>query len=70
MRLLAPDGHLLTFSCSYHVGRDRFLSMLVAAAADTGRPMRLDPLFGPPIEHPGPLTVPESGYLKGALLQA
>jgi 23S rRNA (cytosine1962-C5)-methyltransferase len=36
MRLLAPGGHLLTFSCSYHVSRARFLDMLADAAADSG----------------------------------
>lgn len=70
MRLLAPGGHLCTFSCSYHVGRDLFRQMLESAAADSGRPMRWIEDRGQASDHPVLLQVPESGYLKGAVLQA
>lgn len=70
MRMLAPDGHLLTFSCSYHVGEARFARMLEAAATDAGRPMRLLGRLVQAADHPVVLQIPESGYLKGALLQA
>jgi 23S rRNA (cytosine1962-C5)-methyltransferase len=70
MRLLAPGGALLTASCSFHVGRARFLEMLAAAAADSGRRLRLDRLLGQAADHPELLTVPETGYLKGAVLRA
>ncbi len=70
MRLLAPGGALLTASCSFHVGRARFLEMLAAAAADSGRRLRLDRLLGQPADHPELLAVPETGYLKGAVLRA
>lgn len=70
MRLLAPGGALLTASCSFHVGRARFLEMLAAAAADSGRRLRLERLLGQAADHPELLTVPETGYLKGAVLRA
>jgi 23S rRNA (cytosine1962-C5)-methyltransferase len=70
MRLLAPGGALLTASCSFHVGRDRFMEMLAAAAADSGRTLRLERLLGQGPDHPELLTVPETGYLKGAVLRA
>ena len=70
MRLLAPGGLLLTCSCSYHVGRERFAAMLAAAATDSGRRMTLVTLVGQGPDHPEVLTVPETGYLKGALLRA
>lgn len=70
MRVLAPGGHLLTFSCSYHVGRDHFREMLESAAADAGRPMRWIETRGQAADHPEILQIPESGYLKGAILQA
>ena len=69
MRLLAPGGHLLTFSCSYHVSRARFLDMLADAAADSGHRLALERMLGQPADHPELLTVPETGYLKGGLLR-
>ncbi len=70
MRLLAPGGMLYTASCSYHVGKPAFLAMLSEAAADSGRRMILRATTGQPADHPEILTVPETGYLKGALLEA
>jgi 23S rRNA (cytosine1962-C5)-methyltransferase len=70
MRLLEPGGHLLTFSCSYHVGSSAFRDMLESAAADSGRVMRWVAPLGQAADHPVILQIPETGYLKGALLQA
>ena len=70
MRLLAPGGLLYTASCSYHLTKPRFLEMLQEAAADSGRRMVLRAFTGQPLDHPEVLTVPETGYLKGALLEA
>lgn len=70
MRLLAPRGVLFTASCSYHVSKAAFLDMLRDAAAESGRTMVLRALTGQPADHPELLTVPETGYLKGALLEA
>jgi 23S rRNA (cytosine1962-C5)-methyltransferase len=68
MRLLAPGGTLLTASCSYHVRRPAFLEMLEEAAADSGRRLVLTHLLGQDRDHPEVLTIPETGYLKGAVL--
>jgi 23S rRNA (cytosine1962-C5)-methyltransferase len=70
MRLLAAGGHLCTFSCSYHIGRDRFEAMLADAAGDAGRPLRWIERRGQSADHPAIIQIPESGYLKGAILQA
>jgi 23S rRNA (cytosine1962-C5)-methyltransferase len=70
LKLLAPGGHLFTASCSFHVGRADFLDVLVAAAADAGRRVVLERTTGQPADHPEVLTIPETGYLKGALLRA
>ena len=70
MRLLAPGGTLLTASCSYHLTKALFLEVLEAAAADSGRRITLRELRGQPLDHPEILTIPESGYIKGALLEA
>jgi 23S rRNA (cytosine1962-C5)-methyltransferase len=70
MRLLAPGGVLLTCSCSYHVQRPAFAAMLADAAADSGRRLQTLAWTGASRDHPELLNVPETGYLKGALLQA
>lgn len=70
LRLLAPDGILLTASCSFHVRRPEFLDMLQLAAADSGRTVELVELLGQGVDHPEIVTIPETGYLKGAVLRA
>lgn len=69
MMLLAPGGRLLTFSCSYHVDRERFFGMLADAAGDVGRRLQVERVLRQAADHPELLTVPETGYLKGALLR-
>jgi len=70
MRLLAPGGILFTASCSYHVTRPLFLEMVQAAARDSGRRLVLRAVLGQSSDHPEVVTIPETGYLKGALLQS
>jgi 23S rRNA (cytosine1962-C5)-methyltransferase len=70
MRLLAPGGLLYTASCSFHITKPLFLEMLEAAAADSGRRLALRAIRGQPVDHPEVLTIPETGYLKGALIEA
>ena len=70
MKLLAPGGMLYTASCSYHLPVADFLSMLREAAAHSGRRIIIRTLTGQPADHPEVLTIPETGYLKGALLEA
>ena len=70
MRLVAPGGVLFTCSCSYHVSRAVFLDMLADAARDAGRRLQLLAVTGAGRDHPEVVNVPETGYLKGALLRA
>lgn len=70
MKLLAPGGMLYTASCSYHLPVADFLTMLREAAAHSGRRIIIRTLTGQPADHPEVLTIPETGYLKGALLEA
>jgi 23S rRNA (cytosine1962-C5)-methyltransferase len=70
MRLLAPGGLLFTASCSFHLTKPLFLDMLQDAAADCGRRIALRTITTQPLDHPEVLTIPETGYLKGALLEA
>ena len=70
MRLLASGGALYTASCSYHLTKPLFLEMIERAAADSGRRMALREIIGQPMDHPEILTIPETGYIKGAILEA
>ena len=70
LRLLSPGGLLFSASCSFHLTKPLFLEMLQSAAADSGRRVALRAITGQPLDHPELLTVPETGYLKGALLDA
>ncbi len=70
MKLLTRGGVLFTASCSFHMGKAMFLEMLQAAAADSGRRMALRTITGQPLDHPEVITIPETGYLKGAVLEA
>jgi 23S rRNA (cytosine1962-C5)-methyltransferase len=70
LRLLAPNGLLFTASCSFHLTKPLFLEMLADAAADSGRRVAIRAITGQPLDHPEIITIPETGYLKGALLEA
>ena len=70
MRLLAPGGRLATFSCSYHVDDTTFEATCRAAATDAGIRLRLVDRLTQSPDHPVLLTVPETRYLKGLLLEA
>ena len=70
MQLLSPGGMLFTASCSFHLSSSLFRDMLRDAAADSGRRIALREFRGQPLDHPEVLTIPESGYIKGALLEA
>jgi 23S rRNA (cytosine1962-C5)-methyltransferase len=69
LRLLTPGGLLFTASCSFHLTKSLFLEMLQSAAADSGRRVALRAMTGQPLDHPEVITIPETGYLKGALLE-
>ncbi len=70
MRLLAPGGVLFTASCSFHLTKPLFLDMLASAAADSGRRLALRDVVGQPLDHPEILTIPETGYIKSAIVEA
>jgi len=70
MQLLSPGGMLFTASCSFHLSASLFRDMLRDAAADSGRRIAVREFRGQPLDHPEVLTIPESGYIKGALLEA
>ncbi len=69
IKLLNPGGTLFTCSCSYHLSRELMEDTLRSAAADAGRAMRVHAWRGQARDHPEVLTIPETRYLKCAVLE-
>jgi 23S rRNA (cytosine1962-C5)-methyltransferase len=70
MRLLEPGGRLATFSCSHHVSEAMFDDICRDAAADAGITLRVVERLTQAPDHPVLLSVPETRYLKGLLLES
>jgi 23S rRNA (cytosine1962-C5)-methyltransferase len=70
MKLLAPGGHLLTFSCSGAVSADLFQKIVAGAAADSRVDLQVRRHLGASLDHPASIHFPEGEYLKGLWLQA
>jgi len=68
LKLAPPGAALLTSSSSYHIGPEEFLEVVREAAADAGREVSLIEMRGQAPDHPINLAVPETRYLKCALL--
>jgi 23S rRNA (cytosine1962-C5)-methyltransferase len=69
IKLLREGGILATASCSHHLTEPLFYEMLAAAAADAHRSLRVLERRGQGWDHPVLLGVPETHYLKFALLE-
>lgn len=69
LRLLEPGGILYTCSCSYHITPDIFDEMLILAARDAQRIVRLLPGTGQAADHPILLATAETHYLKVRALE-
>ena len=70
LKLLAPGGHLLTFSCSGAIGPEFFQKIVAGAAADARVDAQVLRRLGPSLDHPVSIHFPEGDYLKGLWLQA
>ena len=69
MSLLPRGGILATSSCSHHVDRVTFMKMLGYSAAKAKRQFRVVELRSQAKDHPVLLSMPETEYLKFAILQ-
>jgi 23S rRNA (cytosine1962-C5)-methyltransferase len=69
MRLLAPGGYLLTFSCSGAIDADLFQKIVAGAVIDARVDMQLLRRLAAGIDHPMAMTHPEGEYLKGLCLR-
>lgn len=69
MKMLPKGGALVTCSCSHHLSREVFEETLRSAAADAGATMRVVEWRAQAADHPEILTVPQTSYLKCAILR-
>ncbi len=69
MHLLAPDGYLVTCSCSYNVSEDMFAAVLHEASIDSHVPVTIVEKRMQGRDHPVLVGVPETHYLKCFVLR-
>jgi 23S rRNA (cytosine1962-C5)-methyltransferase len=69
LRLLAPSGYLLTFSCSGAIDVDLFQKIVAGAVVDSGVDCQLLARLCAGEDHPMAMTHPEGEYLKGLVLR-
>jgi 23S rRNA (cytosine1962-C5)-methyltransferase len=66
---LAPNGWLVTCSCSHNLSEEGFIEVVEAAAADAKVRLQLVEKRGAARDHPVLLGVPETRYLKCLILR-
>src|SRR5215469_15532471 len=64
LKMLRAGGILVTCSCSYHVSESEFLGVVVEAARDAHKTLRLLERRTQAKDHPIVPSVPETAYLK------
>lgn len=69
MEALAPEGWLITSSCSHFVGAAVFLETLTRAARAARRDLWLVEMRGAASDHPVSIAMPETAYLTCAALR-
>ena len=68
LRLLAPGGLLLTFSCSGGINADLFHKIVAGAGIDAGVNAAILQRLEGACDHPTTIEFPEGEYLKGLAL--
>lgn len=64
MEVLAPDGILISASCSYHLTRDALLLAMLRASREAGRELQVLEEGHQAPDHPVHPAIPETAYLK------
>lgn len=70
LQRLAPGGILATYACSHHMQDAELRGVLAGAAADAKRKVRVLEFCHQPPDHPVLVTMMESEYLRGYIVQA
>ena len=69
LKLLAPGGTLVTFSCSGGVSPDLFQKIVAGAASDALVNVTIERRLWASADHPVLMSFPEGEYLKGLVLR-
>lgn len=69
LRVLRPDGFLVTCSCSHHVNEEQLWQAILDAARDCRKQIRLIEYRSQGRDHPVLASMPETRYLKCFILQ-
>jgi len=69
LKLLNPQGYLLTFSCSGGISEEFFQKIIAGAALDAGVEAVIVKRLFQAFDHPVALNFPEGAYLKGFLIK-
>jgi 23S rRNA (cytosine1962-C5)-methyltransferase len=69
LRLLRAGGILMSCSCSHHMSEERLLEIILAAALDSGKSLRVLERRTQARDHPMLLAMPETLYLKCIVVQ-
>ena len=70
LKLLRPEGVLITSSCSYHMSESDFFDVICDAACDSHRHIQVIEKRGQSSDHPVLAGMPETHYLKCFFLRA
>lgn len=69
IKLIKEGGYLITCCCSHHISRNLFMDVIIEAAKDSKRRLRLVKYRTQARDHPILPAVPETEYLKCFILQ-
>jgi len=69
IRKIASGGFLFTFSCSQAIDQQAFQSVVMAAAIEAKRKVRILYHLSQPADHPANIFHPEGDYLKGLVVE-
>jgi 23S rRNA (cytosine1962-C5)-methyltransferase len=69
LKMLAEGGVLATFTCSHHIDAELFKAVIVDAAVDAKKTIRLAKVLTQSLDHPILPAVPETEYLRGLIVQ-
>lgn len=64
LKMLRPNGILVTHSCSFHMSAQALQEAIATAAADAGRSVTILERRSAAKDHPVVATIPETDYLK------
>lgn len=69
MKCVSENGFLLTSSCSHHLSEDEFITLLSTAGEKSGKSVQLIKFNNASLDHPQLPGMPETVYLKFAVLK-